>query len=79
MKDLLQKKWFRVTLKVAACVAAVYAMVCVDVVLRARSAYLEGEKYWNWNQNPALKEAALKNEFDGQKTVLDEKMFLRQP
>ena len=73
MKELLQKKWFRVTLKVVACVAAVYAMVCVDVVLRARSAYLEGEKYWSWNLDPALKEQSLKAEFDKSKAGIDSK------
>jgi hypothetical protein len=73
MKELLQKKWFRVTLKVAACIVAVYAMVCVDVVLRARSAYLEGEKYWDWNTNPAHKEIALKAEFDKAKAEIDGK------
>ena len=42
---------------VLACAAAVYAMVYVDLVLRARSAYLEGMKYLEWEQKPELKKA----------------------
>lgn len=37
--------------------AAVYAMVYADLVLRARSAYLEGEKYLEWDRRPELKRA----------------------
>lgn len=32
-------------------------MAYVDVILRARSAYLEGEKYLEWNRRPELKTA----------------------
>ena len=71
MKELLQKRWFRVTLKVLVCVVAVYALVFADVMLRARSAYLEGEKYWSWYENAAMKETALKNEFDTAKAAID--------
>jgi hypothetical protein len=49
----------RKSLLVLACVAAVYAMVYADVWLRARSAYLEGEKYLEWDHRPDLKAAAL--------------------
>jgi hypothetical protein len=44
-------------LAVAACAAAVYGMVYADVVLRARSAYLEGMKYLEWQKEPALKKS----------------------
>src|SRR3989339_1474474 len=71
MKDVLQQTWFRITLKVLVCIIAVYALVCADVLLRARSAYLEGEKYWSWHQNPALKEAVLSKEFETAKAALD--------
>lgn len=37
----------------------VYGVAYVDLVLRARSAYLEGEKYMTWNEHPELKKAAL--------------------
>jgi hypothetical protein len=49
----------RKSLTVLACVLAVYGMVYADVWLRARSAYLEGEKYLEWNRRPELKAAYL--------------------
>ncbi len=42
---------------VAACILAVYGMIYVDLVLRARSAYNEGMKYLEWNKSPELKAA----------------------
>ena len=35
----------------------VYALVYVDLIFRAREAYLEGEKYLEWNAHPDLKKA----------------------
>lgn len=35
------------------------AAAAVDVTLRARSAYLEGEKYLKWHSNPAAKKKEL--------------------
>lgn len=49
----------RKLLTVLACVAAVYGMACADLWLRARSAYLEGEKYLEWDRRPELKAAHL--------------------
>jgi len=49
----------RKLLTVLACVLAVYGMVYADVWLRARSAYLEGEKYLEWDRRPELKAAHL--------------------
>lgn len=40
-----------------ACAAFVYGVAYVDLVLRARSAYLEGEKYLEWSAKPELKRA----------------------
>jgi hypothetical protein len=37
--------------------AFILAVAYVDLVLRARSAYLEGEKYLAWNEKPELKAA----------------------
>jgi len=65
----------RVALTAAGLLVAVYVMARVDLVLRARSAYLEGEKWSSWNARPELKkahfdgelaarEAELKREFD---------------
>jgi hypothetical protein len=36
---------------------AVYVMAYVDLIFRARAAYLEGEKYLEWNEHPELKKA----------------------
>jgi hypothetical protein len=47
----------RVVLIAAALIAAVYAMARVDLTLRARSAYLEGEKWSEWSRKPELKKA----------------------
>jgi len=49
----------RTLLAVLACVLAVYAVAYADLWLRARSAYLEGEKYLEWDRHPELKAAAL--------------------
>ncbi len=37
--------------------AMVYAMAYIDLIFRARSAYLEGKKYLEWNAHPELKKA----------------------
>jgi len=47
----------RAVLVAAALVAAVYGLVRVDLVLRARSAFLEGEKWSEWSRKPELKKA----------------------
>lgn len=41
----------------AAASIGVYAVAYVDLVLRARSAYQEGEKYLLWDREPGLKTA----------------------
>ena len=47
----------RAALAAALLVAAVYGMARVDLILRARSAYLEGEKWAEWSRKPELKKA----------------------
>ncbi len=49
--------WRRGLLTAAGLFVFVYAAACVDVVLRARSAYLEGEKWMAWSEHPELKKA----------------------
>ena len=71
MNGIFSKKWFKALVTAAVCVAAVYALVYVDVVLRARSAYLEGEKYMSWYGNPKLKEAAVADWYAKEKSKLD--------
>jgi hypothetical protein len=41
----------------AALISSVYGMARVDLILRARSAYLEGEKWTEWSRRPELKKA----------------------
>jgi hypothetical protein len=42
---------------IAALAAIIYACVYIDLTLRARSAFLEGEKYMGWHENPSEKQA----------------------
>jgi len=57
------------------CAAFVYAAVYVDLVLRARTAYLEGEKYMEWAAKPELKKAALEAELaEREKALRAEKL-----
>lgn len=72
--ELMKKKWVKIAGMVLFCVAVVYAMVYVDVMLRARSAYMEGEKYWRWNDNPQEKKDALEKEFQKAKAEFDKKL-----
>ncbi len=53
-------------------VATMYAMVYIDVCLRARHAYQEGEKYWNWHEHPEIKRAELQKKFDLEKKEIDQ-------
>lgn len=68
----------RALLAAAGLAAAVYALALGDVVLRGRSAYLEGEKWREWAAKPELKKA----HFDAvlaerEKTLEREKAGLR--
>ena len=49
--------WRRVLLTAGALIAGVYAMAYTDLILRARSAYLEGDKWLEWSRRPELKKA----------------------
>ncbi|MFH1725038.1 MAG: hypothetical protein ABII00_10515 [Elusimicrobiota bacterium] len=62
---------FRWTAVVVCAVLAVYGLVYVDLVLRARSAYLEGEKYMEWHRRPEAKKAFFEARFLGEKEILD--------
>ena len=64
--------WLRLAAGIAAVAAVVYGMVAVDVVLRARSSYLEGEKYMRWNDHPEEKKAWLEQRFEKEKTDLED-------
>jgi hypothetical protein len=49
--------WRKAALGAMAAVAGVYGLVAADVVLRARAAYIEGEKYMRWHEHPEEKKA----------------------
>jgi hypothetical protein len=49
--------WRKTVLTALGLLAFVYVAASVDIVLRARSAYLEGEKWLDWDSNPAHKKA----------------------
>ena len=57
MMEMKNKKILHWGLLLAFSAAAVYALAYVDLIFRARSAYLEGEKYLEWNAHPELKKA----------------------
>jgi hypothetical protein len=74
MKGIFENKWVKRAGLVLLCAALVYALIYADVYLRARSAYLEGEKYYSWYLNPAEKNKALAEELAKEKAKLDGKL-----
>ncbi len=71
---LKDSRWVKNALWIASTIAILYGMVYVDVILRARESYMEGEKYWRWSEHPEEKSAALEQEFNKEKAGLDEKL-----
>ncbi|OGR83856.1 MAG: hypothetical protein A2636_06740 [Elusimicrobia bacterium RIFCSPHIGHO2_01_FULL_64_10] len=72
--ERFRKPWVRNLLWTAGTVLVLYAMVAADVVLRAREAYREGEKYMRWHEHPDQKESELRKEFERGKSALDRKL-----
>src|SRR6185436_11662090 len=70
----IQRKWVRNAGLALGGIAAIYAMIYADVLLRAREAYLEGEKYMRWHEDPKLKELELTAKFEKEKAELDAKL-----
>lgn len=66
------KRGLRTALQVLAVIACVYIVVFVDLTLRAKGAYLEGEKYYNRHHNPSEKKTACLQEYGEAKKNLDE-------
>jgi hypothetical protein len=64
--------WRRATAAVLGGLLFICAFAYADVTLRARRAYLEGEKYMLWNERPELKRAALDEELAAQEVGLRE-------
>jgi hypothetical protein len=55
---------------IAAAALAMLAIVYIDVQSRARAAYLEGEKYMDWNAHPEKKRAFYDEKFERDKAAL---------
>lgn len=63
-----------------AAAAVVASLAAADLVLRARSAYLEGEKFMRWHERPEEKKAFFADQFAREKARLDaEKAAGRMP
>jgi len=78
MHEALKKRWVKTAGIILGCIALVYAMIYADIILRARSAYLQGEKYRYWHENPAAKAEALSAELVDEKLKLDKKLARRK-
>ncbi len=63
--------WRRALAAAAGLLVFVYAASYADLVLRARSAYLEGEKYLEWNAHPEEKKAHFEAEFQARRKTLE--------
>ena len=68
------KKWQKIALLAAGTLAVMYAMVYMDVVLRAKEAYFEGEKYWNWSDHPEKYVQYLETQLATDKAELQNKL-----
>jgi len=68
------KKWQQIALLIGATVAIMYAMVYIDVVSRAKEAYLEGEKYWNWTDHPEQRAQYLSAQLASEKADLQSQL-----
>ena len=67
------KKWSKIGLGVVGTIVAMYTIVYLDVVSRAKEAYLEGEKYWNWTEHPEQRTQYLDQQLATERTVLEDK------
>lgn len=67
----MKRRILRGALWAAGGAAFFYGLVYADLVLRAREAYLEGEKYLEWQRDPAKKAAHFKKAFEVEKARLE--------
>ncbi|RLD16203.1 MAG: hypothetical protein DRI36_06020 [Caldiserica bacterium] len=72
-KNMKNKKVLKIGITVIIVYLLVLIVVYIDVILRARSAYLMGEKYWRWHFNPELKKNYLEEERKKKLEKLEEK------
>jgi hypothetical protein len=68
------KKWQKIALVMAGTAGIAVAMVYADVVSRAKSAYMEGEKYWNWTDHPEERLRYLESQLSTDKADLQARL-----
>lgn len=69
-----QWRWVRYLAAAKVTLLLLYGMIYLDVVSRAKNAYLEGEKYSRWADHPDEKKAAIDADYEKSKTDLDRKL-----
>jgi len=69
-----RRKWVQNGLLIAGTVGLLYGMIVLDVISRARSSYMEGEKYMRWHENPGEKKSELNASYDRKKSRLDDQL-----
>jgi hypothetical protein len=77
MKIVINNK-IKIFIYVITTLLLVYLLIYIDVVLRAKEAYLQGEKYWSWYENPSLKEIELKKKLKNDIIKLGKKLAKRK-
>lgn len=65
------KKYYKTIFTIIVMIVMVYVIIYIDVVLRARSAYLEAEKYMQWHKNPKQKLEYYETKFKKDKSDLE--------
>jgi hypothetical protein len=69
-----RKKWAQYAGLAAGTILILYGMIYMDVVSRAKEAYMEGEKYWRWHEHPEEKKAEIAANYEKAKVELDVKL-----
>ncbi|MBI4369786.1 MAG: hypothetical protein HY547_06120 [Elusimicrobia bacterium] len=65
------KPWLTKASLVIGVIAGIYSLILGDLWLRGRDAYLEGEKYMRWHQNPQEKRSSINAEFNGRRQDIE--------
>ena len=68
---LIQKTWVQNTILVVIAIAGIYGLIYIDVVSRAKEAYMEAEKYMAWNTDPKAKETFFNTQYLEKKKDLE--------
>ncbi len=66
-----QKRWATAAGVVLAGILFVYAVLYIDVSVRAKSSFQEAEKYMEWHKDPAKKALYLNEVYEKEKSALD--------